>query len=264
MENFDINNLVIDHVNKVYMTRPDGAVAFVLPQITDLKLNIETDDATKNDALGTPIATFKRGKKLEMSGESALFDMNLYAAQQGATKNVASAENKIVVPVYETVTASGEAVKLAHKPISAPKYAYKALTDDTLGAQLKLGTVASADTFTYDEKANTVTFDASVKGDYVLTYEFESDKGADITIDGKHFGIKGKAYADVLATSVCDTTLLTHALIELPSAQLDSNAEIGFSTDSNHPFKITANIAYCDKKKTLARVIVLNEDDDEE
>ena len=61
---FNINNFVIDHVLRGVMTSADGSYLWSINQITEPSLNITSETAEAVDALGSAIATFNRGKRL--------------------------------------------------------------------------------------------------------------------------------------------------------------------------------------------------------
>lgn len=260
---FDINNLIVNHVEKLVLTRSDGSTRLILRQVKSPQMTIEADQVTKTDALGATLASFNRGKKLTFSGQSAIFDFNLLAAQQGVEKQVATTSKRITAPAMETLSIeAGTAHTLAHKPISAPTFAYTVRNDGTRGDEFKLGTKAEGSTFVYDKTANTVTFGAEVSGDVFITYKYEASRATMVEITGEDYGTTGVCYIEVLANDICDTAIQYPVIIELPSAQLDTKVDITFDTESEHPFSITASQAYCDRHRVLARIIALDDEED--
>ena len=89
---FDMNNFIIDRVLRgMMLSQADDTVLWSVNQITNPALNCSTETQDAVDMLGTPVATFDRAKTVEFSGENALFDLGLYAAQAGTTKEIATA-----------------------------------------------------------------------------------------------------------------------------------------------------------------------------
>lgn len=260
---FDINNLIVDHVDKLVLTRTDGSTRLILRQVKSPQMTIEADEVIKQDAMGATLASFNRGKKLTFAGSSAIFDFNLLAAQQGVEKQVATTAKRITAPAMETLSIeAGTAHALAHKPISAPTFAYTIRNDGTRGDEYKLGTKAEGNTFVYDKTANTLAFAPEVAGDIFVTYKYEASRATMVEITGEDYGTQGICYIEVLACDICDTSVKYPVIIELPSAKLDTKVDVTFETESEHPFSITASQSYCDKHRTLARLIAL--DDEEE
>ena len=101
---FDINNLVIDHILRGVMTSTaDGSFMWSINQITEPSLSVTTETSEAVDALGSKIATFDRAKNAEFSANNSIFDLGLFAAQNGRDKEVASSTSKIISPAFETL-----------------------------------------------------------------------------------------------------------------------------------------------------------------
>lgn len=260
---FDVNNFVIDHVIRGIMTSTaDGSVMWSINQITEPSLNVTSETAQAVDAMGSPIATFNRGKTAEFTANNSLFDLGLFAAQNGVEKKIASTGSKITVPCFETIVVPNPnttEVELGHTPKDTPKEIYKLKGDGTLGEKLVYSSSAGAGKFTYS--AGKITFPTdSVAGDeYLVNYEYESEAAVSVTGDAINFPKAGKFIMEVLGTDVCDPTTLIHAFIIFPNAKLDANVDISFTTDGTHPFTIQAQQAYCDRVKTLFSIVIPDE-----
>lgn len=266
MANFDMNNFVIDHVLRGLMTSSaDGSVMWSINQITEPSLSVTSETAEAVDALGSPITTFNRGKKAEFSANNSLFDLGLYAAQNGVEKEIASSDSKIVVPTFETIKVPATTttpVVLAHTPKTIPTEIYQLKGDGTMGEKLVYNSTSGTGKFTYDEPSHAITFPSgAVAGtEYFVQYEYESERAVAVTGDAINFPKAGKFIMEVLGTDVCDPSTLIHAYIIFPNAKLDANVDITFTTDGNHPFKLQAQQAYCDSKKTLFQIVIPDEE----
>lgn len=236
---FDVNNFVIDHVIKGIMTSTaDGSVMWSINQITEPSLSVTSETAEAVDALGTTIATFNRGKKAEFSANNSLFDLGLFAAQNGVAKQIASVGSKITAPAFETVTtAAGSTITLAHTPKAQIKEIYKLNGDGTLSTKFTNSTTASATQFVHTAGTPTITIPTGlVAGTQLfIQYEYETESAVAVTGDAINFPKAGKFIMEVLGTDVCDPTTLIHSFIIFPNARLDSNIDISFTTDGNHP-----------------------------
>lgn len=261
---FDTNNFVIDHVLRGLMTSTaDGSVMWSINQITDPSLSVTSETAEAVDALGSRIATFNRGKTAEFSASNSLFDLGLYAAQNGVEKEVATVDKKMTVPAFETITVPAvvtSSVALAHTPKSTPKEIYLLKGDGTLGEKLVYSSTAGSGKFQYSDGQITFPSDAISGKEYFVQYEYEAEEAVAVTGDAINFPKAGKFVMEVLGTDVCDPTTLIHAYIIFPNAKLDANVDVSFQTDGNHPFTIQAQQAYCDSKKTLFQIVIPKED----
>lgn len=263
MADFNINNLVIDHVLRGVMTsNADGSYMWSVNQITEPSLAITTETADAVDALGSIIASFDRAKNAEFTANNSLFDLGLYAAQNGKEKEVASATKTITAPAFETLTVkSGETeVTLAHTPNNEITTVYALNGDDTLGTPFVAGTAASATEFVYDKDTNKITVPTDFVGNLFVMYEYEAEQAVQVVGDGINFPKAGTFTMEILGSDVCDTSTKIHAYVVFPNAKLDANVDISFTTDGNHPFTIKAMQAYCDGEKVLFKIIIPKED----
>lgn len=241
----------------------NGEYLWSVNQITEPKLNITSETSQATDALGSTIATFNRGKKAEFSANNSLFDLGLFAAQNGVDKTVASSTVTMTTPAFETVTYDGTtpSVVLAHKPVALITAIYLLNGDGTLGTMYTNGTAVSATKFVYDADAHTITYPSGlVKGaEFMVMYDYEATAGAEVIGDAVNFPKAGKFVMEILGTDTCDPTTLIHAFLVFPNAKLDANVDVSFTTDGKHPFKIICQQAYCDSKKVLYKLIVPQE-----
>lgn len=262
-EIFNVNNFVIDHVLRGMMfSSHDNSLMWSINQITDPSLNITAENEQAVDALGTPIATFDRSKAAEFSGSNSLFDLGLYAAQNGNDKQIAGDNvTDITVPVFEEfeITTTNTTHTLTHTPVVQPTFVYAIKGDGTTGKRYTSDPEASDDEkFTYLN--GTITLPNGVLGNFLVVYDYASTSAVAVVGDAKNFPKAGKFVMEVLGTDVCDQTNLIHAYVEFPNAKLDPNVEVSFTTDTTHPFTITAQQQYCDKDKILFRIIVPDEE----
>ena len=217
---FDVNNFVIDHVLRGIMTSTaDGSVMWSINQITEPSLSVTSETAQAVDALGSPIATFNRGKTAEFTANNSLFDLGLFAAQNGVEKKIASSSAKIVVPCFETIVVPNPnttAATLGHTPKDTPKEIYKLKGDGTLGEKLVYSSSAGSGKFTYSDGQITFPTDSITGDEYLVNYEYESESAVSVTGDTINFPKAGKFIMEVLGTDVCDPSTLIHAFIVFP------------------------------------------------
>lgn len=264
---FDLNNFVIDHVLRGYMSSTaDGSYMWSINQITDPSLSITSETADAVDAMGSTITTFNRGKQAEFTANNSLFDLGLYAAQLGTEKQVADSANKIKVPAFETIDVPADTVAgtptnvtLAHTPIGALTEIHELKGDGTMGTKYIAGTAASDTEFVISDRTLTLPNGLSKGSQLFVVYEYESESAVKVTGNAVDFPKSGKFIMEVLGTDVCDPTTLIHAYVVFPNAKLDANVDISFTTDGAHPFTIRANQDYCDAEKPLFHIVVPEE-----
>lgn len=261
---FEMNNFVIDHVLRGIMTSTkDGSYMWSINQITEPSLSITSETAEAVDALGSAIATFNRGKKAEFSANNSIFDLNLFAAQSGVSKEVASSASTILAPAFETLTVGKDmsSAVLAHTPAADITEIYQLKGDGTLGKKYTSSTVTSDNAFVYDSASQTISLPTNLaEGTQLFVmYEYASENAVAVTGDAANFPKTGKFVMEVLGTDTCDPTTLVHAYVIFPNAKLDANVDVSFTTDGSHPFKIICQQNYCDSKKVLFQIVIPEE-----
>lgn len=259
---FDLNNFVIDHAIRGIMTNTkDGSFMWGVNQIEDPSFQVTTESNDKVDALGTVINTFYRGKKGEFTANNSLFDLGLYAAQNGNEKLVASEDVKIPTPCFEPITViAGETSKvLSHTPIDDIKELHVLKGDGTFGKKYTASTSVSAENFVYADGEIKLPTGIAAGTELMVIYTYESVEAVAVTVDAINFPKNGRFIMDVLGHDVCDPGTLIHAYLILPNAKLDANVDINFTTEGNHPFTLIAFQDYCDKKKILCQLVIPNE-----
>lgn len=240
----------------------DGSVMYSINQIEEPSLNITSDEVTAVDAMGTTIATYNRAKNAEFSASNSLFDLSLLSAQMGTEKKVATDTAKLTVPIFETidVAAGADKVTLKYTPKSGAIDAiYELKGDSTLGKKYVATTgSATEDKFVYENSTKEISLPTSITDEcqIFVMYEYESEKAVSVVGNSKDFPRNGKFILEVLGNDVCDPTTLIYAYIMFPSAKLDSNIDLSFTTEGKHPFTLKCQQNYCDKDKKLFEIII--------
>jgi len=275
---FDVNNFIVDHILRGYMTaKSDGSYMWSVNQITNPSLSITSDTEQAVDALGTPIATFNRGKEAEFSAENSIFDLGLFAAQNGTNKQVADSTNTIECPMFEEITATGTSAAIALKklPLEDITEIYELKGDGTLSTVYTASTTAGENTFVYSTSGGVgrITLQAYTPGEgstpatgvekgtkFFVRYKYAATEAVAVQGTAIEFPKQGEFIMEVLGTDTCDTTTLIHAYLIFPNAKLDAEFDIDFATDGTHPFTIIAQQDYCDNEKVLYKLIIPKED----
>lgn len=256
---FDINNFVIDHVLRGVMIGKDGSIAWSINQIEDPSLNCTSEEREAVDALGTPIMTFQNGKEAEFSASNSIFDLSLLAAQMGTEKEVATNEAKITAPVFFTGEAKDKKLTLKAEPKEDIAEIYTLRGDGTTGEKYTVAASDPADKqFSYNSGTKEITLGGTVADgtQFFVVYETESAAAVQVTNSAIKYPKAGKFIMEVLGCDVCDPETLVYAYVIFPSAKLDSNVDVSFTTDGKHPFSMKAQQAYCDKRKVLFNIVI--------
>ena len=261
------NNFMIDHIIRgVMFNTSDGSVLWSINEISEASLNVTVDTQDAVDALGTPIRTFNRGKTAEFSAQNSLFDLGLAAAQGGTEKKVATATNKISVPCFMEVELTADnlttlTLEEKRKPSGQILTMRILNSDGSLGKEFKNGSEANETTFVHAAKATSITLPTGLEaGQYLfICYEYESEDAVQIVNTATDFPKAGRFVMEVLGADTCDPNKQIHAYVEFPNATLIGEFDWSFTTEGNHPFSIKANANYCDRRKQLFSVTIIDE-----
>lgn len=266
MADFNITNFVIDRCLSATMFSPTTRDAlWRLTQVEDFQISNSSEEKTAVDAQGSTVATFITSKAATMSASNSFLDLNLAAAQAGTTKEIASADSKMVVPITETFTVKGsasETITLKHVPVGDKnteiKQIYGLNPDSSIGTKYTLGSAPSAKEFTIDATEKKITIPTGLtKGTQLIVfYEYEAEKAVSVTNSATKFPTAGELVVEVLGCDICNPSQKYTAKIIAPNALLSSNYDLSFTTDGKHPFEITCSQEYCDTEKTLYKILV--------
>lgn len=261
---YNLNNFVIDRpIRGLMASKTDGSIMWSINQISNPSLSVTTETTDAVDALGAKIMTFDRAKNAEFTAENSLFDLGLAAAQFGTEKEYATAEKKVVTPIFEEIEVGAESsVVLKHAPMRQISAIYALNGDSTLGTKYSLGSAASDTEFVHVEGEAEITLPTGLETGTVLfvNYEYESTSAVAVHNNAVDFPRAGVFYLEVLGADVCDPTKLIHAYVKFGNAKLLGDVDITFTTEGTHNFTIQAMQDYCDREKKLFSIIIPDED----
>ena len=260
----DYKNYLIDRVRRLYFkSKSTSAVIWSISQPQGVALNATMETQEITDALDTVIAEIGKAKSLEISGENALFDFGLLAAQFGDEISTSGAELTFKAPaVDELILDNSKQAKTTYVPAGTGSagipYIYSVNSDGSLKEKFPYAVAASESAFTFavDNSVCTITaptvFEAGQK--IIVLYEYTADAGnvVDKTVDyGEVFPSGGELWMEVLFRNVCDKEVKYHGFVKFGNAQLDGNFDLNLTPDGKHPFTIRAMQNYCDTDKEL-------------
>jgi hypothetical protein len=263
MINFD--QLVIDRVLDGWFEDKDLRVLAVLDQIQNFQVSVSSTTKDKTDAQGTLIKRFYTAKQAEVTGENAIFSLDLSAIQAGTSKLTGS---DVTLPRIIQVAKSANALKLPDTPIDGTLIVYGTLDNGVVDTskQYTAGAAAGENTYAVStvEGVTTIALPTNAT-DYVqIKYEYKVAEGksaARVNHDGTHFPKEVKATFRVLCSDVCDSETVRAFYIVFPKFQISPDFDMTFDTESTQGFSATAFKDYCAKEQILFYIAIAEDSD---
>ena len=189
MLNFD--NLVIDRVVEGWFENKNLDVLAVSDQIQNIQISVSSTTKDKTDAQGTLIKRFFTAKQAEITGENAIFSLDLSAIQAGTEKKVNGA---VVLPRILQVAKTSAALKLPDVPNDGTLIVYGTKENGVLDTGIKYEAGAAAGENTYAvstvEGVTEITLPTNATDFVQIKYEYnvkENKGAARVDHDGIHF-----------------------------------------------------------------------------
>ncbi len=260
---FNVNELILDKVRS--LTAHDlttGEMLFRLTSLEDPSLSCTAEGEEIVDAIGAVITTLYRAKKATFSASNSLISLDLAAAQYGTQKEVASKENKIVVPTYEILTVADGATEVSLKkaPVGTVSYIY-ALDRGEIATRYVAGAAASATEFVIDKEGK-ITVPTGLTGKIYVEYSYENDgtenNGANRIVN-KTSNFPAACSMKIFAyfRDKCNENLVYSGVIVSPKAKLNpEQVELALTSTGKHAFEFQMMRDYCDDEAELFSIIV--------
>lgn len=265
---FNPNELVLEKIRAVEEYDPaTGELTGRYTQIEQPSLQTSAESNDVTDAMGTPIQTFYTAQKGTFSFTNSLFSLDLAASQFGTTKEVADKDNKIIVPVSETLPIGNDGkVVLKYVPVGVEgaeiKYVKVINDDNTFGATYKVAPVngeteADPDTFTVDAENKTIQLPEGVTGRVFVTYEKESATAVQVTKTTEGVPEVKVLLIHAIFHSPCNKNLVYSGVIQCPRAQIDpTSVDLNLTSDGKHSASYILNKEYCSESGRLFNILV--------
>ena len=257
MATINFDQLVVDRVlDGWFESKADNSVLAVLDQLQNFQISVSSTTKDKTDAQGALIKRFYTAKQAEVTGENAIFSLDLSAIQAGTAKVVGS---DVVLPRILQIAKSAAALKLPDVPIDGTLMVYGTLDNGVLDTSKKyeLGTEAGENTYAIADDVITLPTNAT---DYVqIKYEYKVAEGkgaARVNHDATNFPKECKATFRVLCSDVCDSETVRAFYIVFPKFQISPDFNWTVDTESAQPFSATAFKDYCAKEQILFYIAI--------
>lgn len=261
--NFD--NLVIDRVVDGWFENSDLDLLAVLDQIQNFSINVTSETKDKTDAQGALIKRYYTAKQAEVSGENAVFSLNLLGMQTGTG---VIKDTDVVAPRIMMVSKTASPITLPNTPNEGTLMVYGTYDNGLPNTELKYtpGTQAGAGTYvtTTVDGVTTIELPTDATDTVQIKYEFQvtgSTKAARVDEDAVSFPKECKATFRVLCSDVCDSETVRAFYVVFPKFQLAPDFDWTLDTESAQPFSATALKDYCAKNQLLFYVAIVEDSD---
>ena len=259
---FNPNELVLERIRAVEEYDPSTMeLEGRYTQIEDPSLQTSADGTQVTDAMGAEIVTFYNAQQGTFSFTNSLHSLDLMASQFGATKEVAGADNKIIVPVSEIIEIKDNVATLKYTPVGTAgaevKYAKVINSNNTFGTTYSVASVAGDGVFVVDATAKTLTFPDGTTGRVFVQYERESEAAVRVTKKTDGVPEVKTLVIHAIFHDPCNTNLVYSGVIYVPRAQINpESVELNLTPDGKHSAEYRLQKPYCDESARLFDVIV--------
>lgn len=253
---------IIDRVIRAYVRNVSTKkLKFMMDQLKDVTAKATTETQEVKDAFESLITEIPRAKAFELSGNNALYHMDMQAEQYGTKVESSDSATTFLAPCAEELEyAKGDtSVTLSHTPAGTGAagipFIYT-LVDGATDQTFEYAASAAADKFTYSGTTLTLPEGLSTDegGTILAVYDYTAnaeDVVNKIDNQGDKFPEMVNVLLEVLFRDTCDDTRKSFGYVEMPRAKFDGNVDIDLSPEGNHPFTIKAYKEYCSNKQSL-------------
>ncbi len=263
--NFD--QLVIDRVVDAWFeSKSDNELIAVLDQVTNFSVNTTSETKDKTDAQGVLLKRYFLSKSVEISGENAVFSLNMAAIQSGSEKKTGA---NVTLPRIMQIAKTDSPYALPDTPIDGTLMVYGTADNGVVDVEKKYtrGDSVGVDTYTVATAGGvtTLTLPTNATDTVQIKYEYTvaaGDIAARVDQTGDKFPAECKATFRVLCSDLCDSETVRALYIVFPKFQMSPDVDLTFDTDSTQSFTATALKDYCGKGQILY-YIAIAEDSDE-
>lgn len=262
--NFD--NLVIDRVVDAWFENSDLELLAVLDQVQNLSVTVSSETKDKTDATGALIKRYYTAKSAEVSGENAVFSLNLLGIQTGTG---VKKDTDVEAPRILMVNKTDSPITLPDTPNAGTLMVYGTFDNGLPNTELKYEKDTTAGAGKYSiatvEGVTTLTLPTDATDTVQIKYEFKvtgDKKAARVDEDASSFPKECKATFRVLCSDVCDSETVRAFYLVFPKFQMAPNFDWTLNTESAQPFSATALKDYCAKNQLLFYVAIVEDSDE--
>lgn len=267
MPTINFDQLVIDRVVDAWFeSKTDNELIAVLDQVTNFSVNTTSETKDKTDAQGVLLKRYFLSKSVEISGENAVFSLNMASIQAGSAKKTGT---EVTLPRIMQIAKTDSPYALPDTPIDGTLMLYGTSENGVVDVEKKYvkGDSAGVDTYAVATAGGvtTITVPTNATDTVQIKYEYtvaSGDIAARVDQTGDKFPAECKATFRILCSDLCDSETVRALYVVFPKFQMSPDVELAFSTDSTQSFTATALKDYCGKGQVLY-YIAIAEDSDE-
>ena len=257
MAKFNVNEVVLEKVKQASLYDIEsGELLHRLTSIEDPSLNTTAEKEEVVNAQGETITDIYRAKKATFGGSNSLFSFDLAASQFGAEKEVASADNKIINYIAETLTIANGQVKLSKTPVEGGiPYIYIMESGD-VGESYAVGAAATEDEAVVAADG-TITVPTSItEGRVYVEYPYESEEAVRVVNRAGEYPTAGKLVILALFRDKCTDKVILGSII-CPKAKLNpESVDLSLTPTGKHPFEYTMMKDFCSDDDKLFEIVL--------
>lgn len=257
MSTFNKNEVVLERIKQASLYDLESSMLLNrLTSIEDPSLNTSAEKEEVLDAQGNTITDIYRAKKATFGGSNSLFSFDLAASQFGAKKEIASADNKIINYMAETMTISDGKVKLSRIPVeNSIKYIY-IIEGGEIGESYAVGAAATEDEAVVATDG-TITVPTSVtEGKVYVEYPYESEEAVRVVNRSGEYPTAGKLVILALFRDKCTDKTILGSII-CPKAKLNpESVDLSLTPTGKHPFEYTMMKDFCSNDEELFEIVL--------
>ena len=260
---FNPNELVLERIRSV--EEYDTATNELLGRYTQIEspsLKTSADGTEVTDAMGASIMTFYNAQKGTFDFTNSLFSLDLAASQFGTKKKIAGTDNKIIVPVSETIAiGSDHTVTLKYVPVGTEgaevKYVKVINANNTFGETYVVSSSPGDGKFTLNAETKKITLPEGVTGRVFVNYEKETSTAVQVVKRTDGVPEVKTLLIHAIFHDPCNKNLVYAGIIRCPRAQIDpSSVELSLKSDGKHPASYVLNKEYCSADGNLFDILV--------
>lgn len=254
---FNMNEVVLERVKQASLYDLEtGMLLNRITSIEDPSLNTTAEKEEVTDANGETVTEIYRAKKATFGGSNSLFSFDLAASQFGAEKEVASADNKIINYIAETLTIANGQVKLSKTPVEGGiPYIYIMESGD-VGESYAVGAAATEDEAVVAADG-TITVPTSItEGRVYVEYPYESEEAVRVVNRAGEYPTAGKLVILALFRDKCTDKVILGSII-CPKAKLNpESVDLSLTPTGKHPFEYTMMKDFCSDDDKLFEIVL--------
>lgn len=257
MATFNKNEVVLERIKQASLyDLENGKLLNRLTSIEDPSLNTTAEKEEVLDAQGNTITDIYRAKKATFGGSNSLFSFDLAASQFGATKEVASADKKIVNYIAETLTIANGKVTLTYEPVAnSIKYIY-IIEGGEIGESYPINSAAASESEAFVSGKDITVPTAVTTGKVYVEYPYESEEAVRVVNKTNEYPTAGKLVILALFRDKCTDKTILGSII-CPKAKLNpESVDLSLTPTGKHPFEYTMMKDFCSDDEELFEIVL--------